>query len=198
MKHGNKILFFLIPFYFIMSNCNKEPDEIVFTIFAKYTNYNDYEASFVGVRSISANDSYATFDFDLWSNIGVGDTREILVTMNVNASEVTVRVVSSGSGSGITKEATISGVKNGDILDLNLGTSRFTNRSASGGGGGGCDLADYNGPEFDIQLDSQCKTAFLYDCAGEVQGVVTACALYESYRSLWQGPGSFPDCPYCN
>ncbi|MGV6862382.1 MAG: hypothetical protein ACWA41_11460 [Putridiphycobacter sp.] len=74
---------------------------------------------------------------------------------------------------------------------------------ASGGGSssssssGGCSSDDYNGPEFDTQVDSQCKTAHLYDCQGMTSERDAACDLYYSWESSWTGSGSFPDCPYC-
>lgn len=73
----------------------------------------------------------------------------------------------------------------------------FWNKYGKSGGssnGAGCDLANYEGPEFNIQVDAQCKTAFLYDCAGNKEGVATACALYKEWDD---GSGNFPDCPYC-
>ena len=75
----------------------------------------------------------------------------------------------------------------------------FKNRGgSSSGSGSNCDPNNYNGPNFNIQIDSQCKTAHAYKCAGNQQGVQTACGLYYSYESQWQGPGSFPRCPYCH
>lgn len=64
----------------------------------------------------------------------------------------------------------------------------------SGGGDTPCDLAYYKGPEFNTQIDAQCKTAFLYDCVGNADGVAAACALYYQYDD---GSPDFPDCPYC-
>ncbi|MBI1184825.1 hypothetical protein GC194_11160 [bacterium] len=68
--------------------------------------------------------------------------------------------------------------------------------SSSGGGGGGanCDMSNYKGPEFNVQIDSQCKTAYLYDCAGETDHRDVACRLYYEWDD---GSGSFPKCPYC-
>lgn len=65
----------------------------------------------------------------------------------------------------------------------------------SGSGGGSCDASGYNGPEFDIQVDSQCKTAYYYDCIGNQQGVNAACAVYKQWQD---DDSSIPDCPYCN
>ena len=68
--------------------------------------------------------------------------------------------------------------------------------SISGGGGGGGDggggsCGPYQGPEFDIQIDSQCKAAHIYSCSGSQQAVDATCAIYNSYSSV-------PNCPYCN
>lgn len=59
---------------------------------------------------------------------------------------------------------------------------------------GNCDLNNYSGPNFDIQIDSQCKTAYAYDCSGNQDGVAAACAIYNQYRE--QDP-TIPVCPYC-
>lgn len=77
----------------------------------------------------------------------------------------------------------------------------YNSNSGSSSGGGGssaaCDLANYNGPEFNIQVDSQCKTAYIYDCQQLYQERDVACDLYYSWESSWTGSGSFPSCPYC-
>lgn len=59
---------------------------------------------------------------------------------------------------------------------------------------GGCANENYEGPEFNIQIDSQCKAAHVYTCSGNQDGVTVACALYKQYQD--QDP-SIPDCPYC-
>lgn len=63
--------------------------------------------------------------------------------------------------------------------------------SGGGGGGSNCNGGSYNGPEFDIQIDAQCKAAYQYKCAGHQQGVDAACAIYNTYSNV-------PPCPYCN
>ena len=71
--------------------------------------------------------------------------------------------------------------------------------SAGGSGGAACDLENYNGPEFNIQVDSQCKTAYAYECAGLTEARDVACQTYYDYgNSVWTGSGSLPTCPYCN
>jgi hypothetical protein len=60
---------------------------------------------------------------------------------------------------------------------------------------GACDLQNYAGPEFNTQFDSQCKAAYAYECAGNMEGVAAACAIYEQYQQ--QSNGQMPDCPYC-
>jgi hypothetical protein len=69
--------------------------------------------------------------------------------------------------------------------------------SASGGSGSGgsCDASGYKGPNFDIQVDSQCKTAYFYKCQGNTQGQNAACAVYKQWQ---QDDPSIPNCPYCN
>ncbi|MEO9477556.1 MAG: hypothetical protein ABJG41_18565 [Cyclobacteriaceae bacterium] len=62
-------------------------------------------------------------------------------------------------------------------------------------GGSGDACGDYAGPEFNIQIDSQCKTAQLYLCAGNSDGVTVACGLYKQYQAQ---DSSIPNCPYCN
>lgn len=97
-----------------------------------------------------------------------------------------------------------------DVVDNYAATGNISPGPNSNGGGGGsgdggggssanCDLAYYNGPEFDIQVDSQCKAAFVYDCVGEIEARNASCDLYYEYgNAVWTGPGSLPDCPYCN
>ncbi len=71
--------------------------------------------------------------------------------------------------------------------------------SQGGGGSGNCDLENYNGPEFDIQVDAQCKAAYMYDCIGDYTARDASCDLYYQYgNDVWIGPGSLPECPYCN
>jgi hypothetical protein len=79
----------------------------------------------------------------------------------------------------------------------------FANPSSSSGSGGSsgasCDLANYVGPEFNIQVDSQCKAAYAYDCAGMIDARDVACNQYYEYgNNVWTGPGALPTCPYCN
>ncbi|MCB0489207.1 MAG: hypothetical protein R2820_11630 [Cyclobacteriaceae bacterium] len=62
-----------------------------------------------------------------------------------------------------------------------------------GGPVGGCS-GSYDGPTFDIQIDSQCQTAYAYSCSGVQQGVDAACAIYKAYQK--DNP-KIPDCPYC-
>jgi hypothetical protein len=75
------------------------------------------------------------------------------------------------------------------------GTLCTSSGGNSGTGSSDCSLSNYNGPEFDIQLDAQCKAAYVYDCQNNQQGVDAACANYESFQQ--QDP-TIPDCPYCN
>ncbi|MGE0589506.1 MAG: hypothetical protein AB7O48_13095 [Cyclobacteriaceae bacterium] len=67
--------------------------------------------------------------------------------------------------------------------------------SDGGGGTGSCDASGYQGPEFDIQVDSQCKAAYAYQCAGNTQGIAATCAIYNQFKA--DNP-SIPDCPYCS
>ncbi len=68
-----------------------------------------------------------------------------------------------------------------------------------GGGTGNCDASGYNGPDFNIQVDAQCKAAYYYDCIGNNEGRDASCTLYYDYgNSVWTGSGSLPTCPYCN
>ena len=65
---------------------------------------------------------------------------------------------------------------------------------ANSGSGGSCGESGYKGPEFDIQVDSQCKAAYYYQCIGNNDGVKAACAIYKQ----WQADDkSIPNCPYC-
>lgn len=58
-----------------------------------------------------------------------------------------------------------------------------------------CDMDDYAGPIFNIQIHSQCQTAFLYDCFGYYDAAQVACQLYYDWDD---GSGNLPDCPYCD
>lgn len=69
-----------------------------------------------------------------------------------------------------------------NVLDTYQNTGQVTigpGAEDGGSGTGGCGSSGYNGPEFDIQVDSQCKAAYAYKCAGNQQGVDAACAIYK-------------------
>lgn len=68
------------------------------------------------------------------------------------------------------------------------------NNTGSSGGVAGCS-GGYNGPTFDIQIDSQCQAAYAYKCAGSQQGVDATCAIYKTYQ---RNDPSIPNCPYCS
>ncbi len=62
-----------------------------------------------------------------------------------------------------------------------------------------CDEDGYAGPEFDFQIDSQCRAAYIYDCFGDIAGKNAACDIYYDYgQDVWVGSDPFPDCPYCD
>jgi hypothetical protein len=67
----------------------------------------------------------------------------------------------------------------------------FANDSSRGGDCSG----SYKGPDFDIQIDSQCKNAFAARCAGQDAVADASCKIYKSYQA---NDSSIPDCPYCN
>ncbi len=75
------------------------------------------------------------------------------------------------------------------------GDGTGTGGSGGGGGTGSCDASGYDGPEFDIQVDSQCKAAYYYECIGNSQGVAAACAIYAQWK---QDNPDIPSCPYCD
>ncbi len=62
------------------------------------------------------------------------------------------------------------------------------------GGVAGC-TGSYDGPTFDIQIDSQCQAAYAYTCSGSAAGVKATCAIYKSYQK--DNP-KIPNCPYCS
>lgn len=70
----------------------------------------------------------------------------------------------------------------------------FQNDLNSGGGVANCS-GGYNGPTFDIQIDSQCQTAYAYACSGSEAGVKAACSIYKTYQ---KNDPSIPNCPYCS
>jgi len=74
------------------------------------------------------------------------------------------------------------------------GTASGTEADADNSGAS-CSEDDYDGPEFDIQIDSQCKLAFIYKCSNHAEGVAAACAIYQVYRNQFP---DIPECPYCN
>lgn len=89
-----------------------------------------------------------------------------------------------------------------NVLDVyqNTGNIKPGPNSDEGAGSGGsssgnCGSSGYNGPEFDIQVDSQCKAAYAYLCAGNQQGADAACAIYRQWQ---EDDSSIPDCPYCD
>lgn len=101
---------------------------------------------------------------------------------------------------GMIGDAKLYNGPNGGLLPGPNGyfASNLNNTGGGGGGGANCDISNYNGPEFDIQADSQCKSAYLYKCQGNFVAVQTTCDLYYSFESLWTGPGPYPRCPYCD
>jgi hypothetical protein len=74
------------------------------------------------------------------------------------------------------------------------GSGNGTPPSGSGGTGGACDESGYKGPDFDIQVDSQCKAAYYYQCIGNNDGVKAACTIYKQWQA---DDSSIPNCPYC-
>jgi len=68
----------------------------------------------------------------------------------------------------------------------------FQNDTGSGGIGG-C-TGSYDGPSFDIQIDSQCQAAYAYTCSGSADGVKATCSIYKAYQ---RDNPKIPDCPYC-
>lgn len=62
------------------------------------------------------------------------------------------------------------------------------------GGGLNCE-GGYDGPQFDIQIDSQCQTAFVYRCSGAEDAADAACSVYKAWQK--DNP-SIPNCPYCD
>lgn len=90
------------------------------------------------------------------------------------------------------------GSSGGSSNGSNGSTSGTTggNTGTTGGntGTGSCDADGYKGPEFDIQVDSQCKAAYIYGCGGQKDGVKAACDIYQTFRD---SDPSIPACPYC-
>jgi hypothetical protein len=87
-------------------------------------------------------------------------------------------------------------------FDINISASKKpgADNIGSGNTGGGSSSGincsgGYQGPEFDIQIDSQCQAAFAYKCAGNTAGVTATCKIYNTYR---QNDPKIPKCPYCN
>ena len=60
-----------------------------------------------------------------------------------------------------------------------------------------CGAEDYNGPDFNIQIDSYCKAAYAYDCAGQTSERDVYCDLYYEVASDF-GYANPPTCNYCN
>ena len=127
MKILSKLMIGLVMTLFITTACEKETEEITFTIFATHSDYSAYNASNVSISSVIVDGKTASGNGDLY-NIRIGETREITISISVEKDNVSVTVESYGSGSGSNKKASISGVENGDILDLNLDTSDFSIR----------------------------------------------------------------------
>ncbi len=86
-------------------------------------------------------------------------------------------------------------VKPGAYGNWGDGTASGTEADANNSGGASCSEDDYDGPEFDIQIDSQCKLAFIYRCSQADEAADVACSIYQGWRD--QNP-SIPACPYCN
>lgn len=122
MKYG-KVILILIFISFLYSSCKKEDTDISIKIYATHSDYDAFEAIYVSIQSIVVDGKNANLDFDTWSNISEGETRQIPITISAENDIVSVTISASSSGSGISKNASISGVKNGDNLDLDLATS---------------------------------------------------------------------------
>mgnify|MGYP001156001524 CR=1 FL=1 len=127
-------LFLLFTLFAVLTSCKKEEEVSVFVV-AHYDDYNSYQASYVGIQSITMGDETVPYDFEGWSNIGVGDIREIDIDIMSKEEEFTLTIVSSGTGSGVTKTATASNVKDGDLFSLDLDEGKLSLYTPSGGGG---------------------------------------------------------------
>lgn len=57
-----------------------------------------------------------------------------------------------------------------------------------------CSLDNYSGPAMDAQYESQCKAAYVYKCAGNLDALKKQC---EYYKQL-QRQLNLPNCPYCD
>lgn len=120
----------------------------------------------------------------------------------------------SCSDLGYTEATFGTGYKDGKSFISPKGSSfpgafgTFAANGSSGGGSfggsggsssGGCSNAAYNGPKFDVQVTSFCKTAQLAKCAGDQAAYNYSCTTYKDFgSSVWTGSGSLPKCPYCN
>lgn len=115
----NKIILSVLLIGILFSSCKKE-QPISITIIASLNDYNSFDASYVSIKSIVLGSESAPLDFESWSNIGLGDIREIPVTVMSMEEEFNLTVISSGSGSGVIKETNLTGVVDGDLLHLDL------------------------------------------------------------------------------
>lgn len=110
---------------FLPFSC-KKAKEINVTLITSLSDYNSYQATYVSIQSITLGEENVTYDFDTWSNIGVSDIREIPITITSKEDEFVMTVIAGGVGSGITKESTVNGVKDGDLLYLDLDNNNLS------------------------------------------------------------------------
>ena len=107
-----------------VSSCMKKND-ISLNVNITHNDYNSVQATYVST-SISVDGEQVPLDFETYSNIGVGDTRNIAFTVESSNKEVDVAITINpvGSGSPYTVEA--NGVSSGGVIDHTVGQSTVT------------------------------------------------------------------------
>lgn len=127
MKKTMKKSFGLIAIFLLMvtvQSCVKKND-ISLNVNITHDDYNSVEATYVST-SISVDGEQVPLDFNVYSNIGVGDTRSIAFTVESSNEEVDVAISINPVGSGSPYTVSANGVSSGAVINHTVGESTVT------------------------------------------------------------------------
>lgn len=174
------LTFLMTTTYSCIDESEKEPDSITYSI----TLHNTTDRTLTVTRITKEGESI------LYSQLNPNYFVDVYMIAGKDDPQVIGAYQQGGALYGSTVTIT---PEDDDHYDWNLGESTIS--GGSGNPDGNCSLDNYEGPEFDIQVDAQCKAAYIYECSGNQAGVDAACEIYRMWQA--QNP-NIPDCPYCN
>ena len=114
------ILFLIVGLF----SCQKKND-IVFDIYITHSDYNTVQATFVS-SAVFVDNEEVSLDFETYSNIGVGTTRNIPITAQSKNEAVAVEIAIYPVGSGNPYTVTVRDVRDGDEITHTVGDSFAT------------------------------------------------------------------------